>query len=196
VQYAGRRKETANWAKELQERLSARGELEETHNRTGTVIHPAYAPATFLRLHEDEPATVERVAKWQSISGYLIGKWTTAGQQDGCLPISFSEASWMGLLDFRRSQWDSRLLELVGMDRSKMPRVADSSVPFKGLNSTFAKRWPELKDVPFFLGVSDGAAANIGSKCIDASYVDDSSFGGRVLRCTNSETLACAGELQ
>lgn len=134
----------------------------------GTVIHPAYAPATFLRLHEEESAVVERVAKWQSISGYLIGKWTTAAQ-DGCVPVSFSEASWMGLLDFRRSQWDARLLELVGMDSSKMPPVVDSSVPFSGLNSTYAKRWPELTNVPFFLGVSDGAAANIGSKCIDAS---------------------------
>ncbi|KUF92766.1 hypothetical protein AM588_10007689 [Phytophthora nicotianae] len=169
VGYAGRRKATAEWAKEIQDRLSARGELDEAHNRTGTVIHPAYAPATFLRLHKEEPELVERVTKWQSISGYLIGKWTTAGQQDGCLPISFSEASWMGLLDFRRSQWDSKLLELIGMDSNKMPPVADSSVPFSGLNAKFARRWPELEIVPFFLGVSDGAAANIGSKCLDAS---------------------------
>ncbi|RMX65855.1 hypothetical protein DD238_002778 [Peronospora effusa] len=158
------------WAKELQRRLITRGELDQAHNRTGTVVHPAYAPATFLRLHEEEPSVVQQVVKWQSISGYLIGKWTTVAQ-NGCLPISFSEASWMGLLDFRRSQWDSRLLELVGMDSSKMPPLADSSVPFVGLNATFSRRWPELKNVPFFLGVSDGAAANIGSKCINGSYV-------------------------
>ncbi|CEG50126.1 carbohydrate kinase fggy [Plasmopara halstedii] len=169
--YAGRRKSTAKWSKVLQERLAAREELEEAHNRTGTVIHPAYAPATFLRLYEEEPAVVERVAKWQSISGFLIGKWTSAAQQDGCVPISFSEASWMGLLDFRRSQWDASLLELVYMDINKMPTVVDSTVPFSGLNSTFAKRWPELRNVPFFLGVSDGAAANVGSKCTNASRI-------------------------
>ncbi|KAG6976429.1 hypothetical protein JG688_00001366 [Phytophthora aleatoria] len=185
--YAGRRKATAEWAKELQERLEARGELDEAHNRTGTVIHPAYAPATFLRLHKEEPELVERVAKWQSISGYLIGKWTTAAQQDGCLPMSFSEASWMGLLDFRRSQWDTRLLELIGMDSNKMPPVADSSVPFSGLNSTFARRWPELKNVPFFLGVSDGAAANIGSKCIDASRIAVTIGTSAALRVVLSE---------
>ncbi|KAG3116210.1 hypothetical protein PI124_g5387 [Phytophthora idaei] len=185
--YAGRRKATAEWAKELQERLEARGELDEAHNRTGTVIHPAYAPATFLRLHKEEPELVERVAKWQSISGYLIGKWTTAAQQDGSLPMSFSEASWMGLLDFRRSQWDTRLLELIGMDSNKMPPVADSSVPFSGLNSTFARRWPELKNVPFFLGVSDGAAANIGSKCIDASRIAVTIGTSAALRVVLSE---------
>ncbi|CAI5712377.1 unnamed protein product [Peronospora destructor] len=168
--YAERRPTTAKWAKELQQRLATCGELDQAHNRTGTVVHPAYAPATFLRLYEEEPSVVQHVDKWQSISGYLIGKWTTAAQ-NGCLPISFSEASWMGLLDFRRSQWDSRLLELVGMDSSKMPPLADSSVPFVGLNATFSRRWPELKNMPFFLGVSDGAAANIGSKCIDASRI-------------------------
>ena len=113
---------------------------------------------------------VERVAKWQSLPGYLIGKWTMAAQGEG-VPISFSEASWMGLLDFRREQWDARILELVDMDMSKMPPVVDSSVPFSGLNATFSRRWPELKNVSFFLGVADGAAANVGSKCIDASYV-------------------------
>ncbi|ETL82158.1 hypothetical protein L917_17598 [Phytophthora nicotianae] len=185
--YAGRRKATAEWAKEIQDRLSARGELDEAHNRTGTVIHPAYAPATFLRLHKEEPELVERVTKWQSISGYLIGKWTTAGQQDGCLPISFSEASWMGLLDFRRSQWDSKLLELIGMDSNKMPPVADSSVPFSGLNAKFARRWPELEIVPFFLGVSDGAAANIGSKCLDASRIAVTIGTSAALRVVLSE---------
>ncbi|KAI9907380.1 hypothetical protein PsorP6_004707 [Peronosclerospora sorghi] len=164
------RQATADCAKKLQQRLAASGEVETTHNRTGTVVHPAYAPATFLRLHEEEPQLLERVFKWQSISGYLIGKWTTAAKH-GCLPISFSEASWTGLLDFRRSQWDLRLIELVGMDNSKMPPLADSSVPFVGLNATFSRRWPELKNVPFFMGVSDGAAANMGSKCIDASRI-------------------------
>ena len=113
---------------------------------------------------------VERIAKWQSISSYLIGKWTTTAQSEG-LPISFSEASWMGLLDFRRGEWDSQILELVGMDMSKMPPIVDSSMPFAGLNAKFSRRWPELNKVPFFLGVADGAAANVGSKCIGASYV-------------------------
>jgi gluconokinase len=142
---------------------------------TGTVIHPAYAPATFLRLHHEEPALVELVHKWQSISGYLIGKWS--GNEARGLPMSFSEASWMGLLDFRRAKWDAQLLELARMDADKMPPVVDSSTPFVGLAPAFARRWPELQNVPFFLGVGDGAAANIGSKCLDASYVFRSCFG-------------------
>jgi gluconokinase len=85
--------------------------------------------------------------------------------------MSFSEASWTGLFDFRHWQWDRALLDLVHMDVSKMPPLADSSTPFSGLKAEFSRRWPELQSVPFFLGIADGAAANIGSKCIDNSYV-------------------------
>lgn len=136
------------------------------------MIHPAYAPAEFLRLHSEERATIERVYKWQSISGFLIGKWTRAAEKNkGCVPMSFSEASWTGLFDFRHWQWDRALLEIVHMDALKMPPLADSSTPFLGLRPAFARQWPELSSVPFFLGTGDGAAANIGSKCIDSSYV-------------------------
>jgi gluconokinase len=38
-----------------------------------------------------------------------------------------------------------------------------------GLRKQFAKRWPELRHVPFYLGIADGAAANIGSKCLNDS---------------------------
>lgn len=139
---------------------------------TGTVIHPAYAPAEFLRLHSEEPELLARVHKWQSISGFLIGKWTRAAEKNkGCVPMSFSEASWTGLFDFRHWQWDRALLALVHMDAAKMPPLADSSTPFVGLKPAFARRWAELSAVPFFLGIGDGAAANVGSKCIDSSCV-------------------------
>ncbi|DAZ92855.1 TPA: hypothetical protein N0F65_012471 [Lagenidium giganteum] len=161
--YAGRRAETAECARHLREVLHARGSEHEFHDRTGTVVHPAYAAAEFLRLHRDEPSLVERVHKWQSISGVLLSKWLT--HSTTYLPISFTEASWMGLLDFRRKDWDHHLLELVHMPLNKMPPVQDSSEPFTGLNTEFGKRWPELQSTPFFLGIGDGAAANIGSKC-------------------------------
>ncbi|TMW60366.1 hypothetical protein Poli38472_000408 [Pythium oligandrum] len=167
--YAGRRPSTAGYARQLRETLSNRGCLEEFHNRTGTVIHPAYAPAEFLRLHHEEPALLERVHKWQSISSYLLSKWMLAG--DKALPMSFSEASWAGLLDFRQHQWDQPLLDLVHMDKAKMPELQDSSVPISGLRPAYIKRWPELANRPFFLGIGDGAAANIGSKAINSSRI-------------------------
>ncbi|GLE01688.1 hypothetical protein PINS_up010522 [Pythium insidiosum] len=167
--YAGRRPSTALHARRLRELLTERGQLDDFHDRTGAVIHPAYAAAEFFRLHHEEPNTVARVHKWQSITSYLLRKWTLAG--DRPLPISFTEASWTGLLDVRRGVWDAPLLELVRMPLDKMPDVQDSRVPVSGLRPVFARRWPELANAPFFLGIGDGAAANVGSKCVDSSRI-------------------------
>jgi sugar (pentulose or hexulose) kinase len=57
--------------------------------------------------------------KWQSISGYLISRWTGTKY----LSMSLSEASWTGLLDFRNACWDVQLLDLVHMDVKKMPQI-------------------------------------------------------------------------
>lgn len=81
--------------------------------------------------------------------------------------MSFSEASWTGLFNFRKGEWDSYLLQLVGMDEQKMPPVMDSTNSFEGLCPRYAKKWPELHHVSFFLGIIDGAAANVGSKCLN-----------------------------
>lgn len=123
-----------------------------------------------MRLASEEPNIIAHVVKWQSISSYLLRKWMLVGE-NGPLPISYTEASWMGILNFRKSVWDDQLLGIVRMDACKMPELQDSSIPFSGLRPVYAKRWPELANKPFFLGIGDGAAANIGSKCIDSSYV-------------------------
>ncbi|KAJ0401017.1 hypothetical protein P43SY_009897 [Pythium insidiosum] len=166
---SGRRPSTALYARRLRELLAEKGALDDCHDRTGAMIHPAYASAEFFRLHHEEPNTVARVHRWQSITSYLFRKWMLAG--DRPLPMSFTEASWTGLLDVRRGVWDGPLLELVGMPLDKMPDVQDSRVPVSGLRPSFARRWTELADVPFFLGIGDGAAANVGSKCVDSSRI-------------------------
>lgn len=155
------------------------------------MIHPAYAPAEFLRLHHEEQELIAKVAHWQSISGYLIGKWTTPANTARCLPMSFSEASWTGLFDFRACKWDTHLLDLVHMEHKKMPPLVDSNEPFLGLEPGFAKKYPELQRVPFFLGLGDGAAANIGSKCIDNSYVMRRLGNDSSSRCFVLQTHRC-----
>jgi gluconokinase len=49
--------------------------------------------------------------------------------------------------------------------------VADTSEPLSGLTHDFAARWPALRDVPWFPGIGDGAAANIGSGCTGSDRI-------------------------
>ncbi len=50
-------------------------------------------------------------------------------------------------------------------------RLVDCDAPLAGLLQPYASRWPQLKDVPWFPAVGDGAAANVGSGCTDPSRV-------------------------
>lgn len=136
-----------------------------THLSGTVVAHPAYAPCELYRLLHTNPTLFQSVEKWQSISTYLISRWT--GRSD--IAISYSEASWSGLLNFRSRTWDMSLLHLLRLSDRKLPPLADSSKSYTGLSCEYAKRWPELQFVPLFLGIGDGAAANMGSKCVDHS---------------------------
>ncbi|CAM9269041.1 unnamed protein product [Chrysoparadoxa australica] len=139
------------------------------YQRTGApCLHPAYAPAQLLQLSTDEPEVMQQVASWQTLASLAIASW--CGRKT--CPISYSEASWMGLLDVRELQWDKPLLQLLtvlGCHAGDMlPELTDYDEWDGQLCQQCSIRWPELKDAKFFLGVGDGACATIGS-CSPAS---------------------------
>lgn len=75
------------------------------------------------------------------------------------------------MLNYRTCEYEPDILNLLpNCCRRALPELADFDEPItlqKGIpsSSTYACRWPELRHARFFLGVGDGACANIGSKC-------------------------------
>ena len=135
------------------------------HQRTGCYFHPSYLPARFLWVKRTRPELLNAQVRWLTIGEYL------ALRCFGRTAVSFSAASWSGLLDRRRLDWDAELLDFIDLDRQALSGLVDLDEPLSGLLPPFARRWPALKDVPWFPAVGDGASANIGSNCIDPSRV-------------------------
>jgi gluconokinase len=133
------------------------------YQRTGCPLHTAYLPPRFRWLRRMQPRLFGSVRRWLDAGSVLYRRWF--GRD---VPMSHSVAAWSGLLDRRRLRWDSGLLALLPVDEGTLPRLADYVEGPRGLARRFARRWPALADVPFFLGVGDGAAANVGSGCVDA----------------------------
>ena len=115
------------------------GRLYDLYQRTGTPLHNAYALPQ-LRVYYNQhpsnntneqnptssPATPVIADHWTTISSYCITRWT--GQWDNLktMPISYSEASWTGLFNFRTCQWDDLCLELLPVDCiESLPLVSD-----------------------------------------------------------------------
>ena len=139
---------------------------EETfHNRTGCRFHPSYWPAQLRWLHRTWPERFARVTRWLTLGEYL--ELTLFGEA----AISYSAASWTGLLDRRRLVWDEDLLAGLPIDARHLSPLTDVSRPRRGLRPEFARRWPALADIPWFPAIGDGAAANVGSGCTASNRV-------------------------
>lgn len=143
-------------------RLRRELDPEAFHQRTGTPFHSAYLPARLRWAREEHPDLWRVAWRWRDIGSHLYARWF--GEEE--VPVSYSVASWSGLLHRARLEWDGELLDQLGIGAGKLPPLSDFDRSCRGLAPDFARRWPALADVPFFLAVGDGAAANVGSGCV------------------------------
>ncbi len=181
--------------------------LIEMYQRTGAPLHASYALPQLRAFYgnKDNEAIAKTIDKWATISSICLYRWS--GRPNIQMPISYSEASWTGMLKFRTCSWDDHMVDLVetcdgvvqyndimlvdedeyteGIDL--LPPLVDfnAALPFlrEGIprynydrsENIYWERWPELRAYPvnLFIGVGDGAAANIGSKCSGFSTSDN-----------------------
>lgn len=147
--------------------LSERVDIREIHQRTGCWLHSAYLPARLLWLRQTERKLFSQVIKWVDLGTYLYQRWF--GETE--IPISYSMASWNGLLDRYTTDWDQTLLDILQIPVHMLSKVQSDNIPYHGLSDDYANTWSRLREVPFYLGIGDGAAANVGSGCIDSTHL-------------------------
>ena len=145
------------------DRLREAIDVDAAYDRTGVMQHTSYVPGKVLWLRRAMPQLDERVSHWSDISTFIFSRWL--GNAD--IPCSYSIAAWSGLLNRRELSWDADLLSQISLDEEMLPRLSHYSDVQIGLSSEYRRRWPQLAEVPFTLAVGDGAAANVGSGCID-----------------------------
>ena len=136
------------------------------HERTGCRFHPCYLPAYFRWFAKTKPDLFKQVTRWMSIGEYLELKLF------GESAVSYSVASWSGLLNRHDLVWDEALLKALPIRQDQLSPLVDSNHFRRGLRPEFANRWPALQDIPWFPALGDGETANIGSGCISPERVD------------------------
>ena len=144
---------------ELQERI----DVDAAYQRTGVMQHTSYVPGRVMWLRRTDPERFERVARWTDVATFIFTRWFGSTE----VPASYSVSAWSGLLNRHELEWDSGMMDAIGIERSNLPRLAPYSEGQAGLCPVYSVRWPQLAEVPFFLAVGDGAAVNIGSGCTD-----------------------------
>ncbi|MBI5876174.1 MAG: gluconokinase [Chloroflexi bacterium] len=131
------------------------------YHQTGVPLHSAYWPAQMRRLRDSRPDVAASATRWLTLGDYLAAQWT------GRHACSYSVASWTGMLDRFALDWHSGLLDALGIRREQLSPLVAARDTQAGMLGAYAARWPLFKDARWFPAVGDGAAANIGSGCID-----------------------------
>ena len=136
-----------------------RGGLDEAaiHRRTGCVLHSSYWPAKLLWLSHERTGDFERTERWVSPADYFYERFF------GRTHVGTSMASATGLFDQNLRRWDSEVIEALPVEQTQLSPI--SNEPLRGLQDEWARRWPALRDVPWFPAAGDGACSNVGSGC-------------------------------
>jgi gluconokinase len=148
--------------------IPTKEELQVHFSKTGTILnHQSYAVSQLRDFICEKSAAALSVKRWTTLSSLFISRWTLLET-----PVSYSEASWMGLLDFSSLTYDPSAVSLSHVDPRSLPALCDfNQIPVRLLPRLNLILYPELRNVRFFAGIGDGAAANIGSSCEDSKNV-------------------------
>jgi gluconokinase len=134
--------------------------LAEYTRRTGCRNHTSYWPLRLLWLQRHELDFFRQTAYWMSFGEFFL--FCLFGERR----VSLSTASWSGLFNRHRLDWDSAVLNALPIRRAQLSQpLDDPAVTLQGLSETWAKRWPALKEASWMPSVGDGVASNIGAGC-------------------------------
>src|SRR5207245_504839 len=124
---------------------------------TGCYFPASFWPANLRWLKATRPVAFGKTVRWVLLAEYLYGRFF------GTAPVSLSIASGTGLLDVHRCRWDAQALRLAGIRGTALSPIADWDTPSTGLRPAYARRWPRLADLPWYLPLGDGALSNVGA---------------------------------
>ena len=127
------------------------------YERTGCPIHPMYWPAKIRYLQEEQPEIWAKTRFLVSLKEYLLLRFT------GQLIVDDSIASTTGLWNMHDRQWDSMILDAIGLRKELLSHSTDPLTTLGGITSETASLTGLREDIHVVLGCSDGALSNVGS---------------------------------
>ena len=87
---------------------------------TGLYIKHIYSANKLIWLKRNEPVIYNKMAKWLCIPDFIVYKLT------GAYSMDYSIASRTMLLDIKKRQWSTRMLDFAEIEENVMPRLYPS----------------------------------------------------------------------
>jgi len=149
-----------NRAAGIAAQIQRENRAQEFYSRTGLPIH-AMSPFCKLQwLKEKQNNLFNRASKFIGIKEYVFYKLF------GVYAMDVSMASATGLMNANSLQWDPWILEQIGISPDRLSGIVGIDQIF-----TAPRLFSSLQQVPFVIGGSDGAMANLGASNEPGSLV-------------------------
>jgi gluconokinase len=126
----------------------------EIHARTGCMLRASFWPAKMKWFKRVEERSFNRVALWMSPAEWL------QTQLAGGANCAIGMATGTGLFNPTTLKWDPSMLKIAGITEKNLRPLSDEPTIVAG---PLAQEHPELKGIPWFPAIGDGAASNLGS---------------------------------
>jgi gluconokinase len=124
------------------------------HARTGCMVRASFWPAKLVWLQRAQRQLFRKVRRWLSPAEWLQLRLA------GAANCAIGMATGTGLFQPARLTWDAALLQRCGLAPEQLGAVDDAPTETAG---RIGEQFPELRGVPWFPAIGDGAASNLGS---------------------------------
>lgn len=124
------------------------------------------------------PTEEKRIAKYLMVSGYIIGKLGDIGVEDAV--IDGSLITWTGLADVKNRQWSELICSRLEIDRTRLPRIAESTEVVAHLSGQAAALTGLRPGIALISGAGDKIAGCVGAANLRRGGLlyEAGSFGG------------------
>ncbi len=133
--------------------LRKRFDERKIHAHTGCMLRADFWPAKMAWLQRIEARLFARVRQWMSPAEWL--QLRLAGDANCAIGM----ATGTGLFDPAAMKWDAGMLKSAELSPENLRPISDEPTPVGGQS---AQEFPELRGVPWFPGIGDGVASNLG----------------------------------
>src|SRR6266850_1845197 len=152
-------------AKQCEEITSKAGGRESLIEMVANPALTGFTAPKILWVRENEPKVYEKTRHILLPKDYIRYRMT------GEYATEVSDASGTLLLDVRNRTWSNRLLELLDIDRSLMPRLHESYEVSGKISANVAKELGLIAGIPVVGGGGDQPAGAVGNGIVSSGIV-------------------------
>ena len=123
---------------------------------TGNIALTGFTLPKILWMKNNEPDKFKRISKIMLPKDYIAYKMS------GTFATDVSDASGTLLLDVKNRKWSQKMLEIAGIDESKLPKVYESHQEIGRITNEVSEILGLSEDVKIIIGGGDQAMGAVG----------------------------------